>query len=180
MGRRTSPTKADLLRVQAAEVPWAVDPAIGYVRLVATDEDMPTLTLIAEFLRPADGGLDAQGASGEGAHNAEIEVRFTWPGGWIRVTPCAGPAPFDLSGLAVVPSLGEPRAVTAARTRAHLDTTGHHPCPHFYRVEASPWLAALGLDPAKFQHFVVHGDSNLWEVIATGLSWRVLRWMRFE
>lgn len=172
--------KAELLDVRAVEVPWAVDPAISHVQLAASDEDMPTLILIAEFPRPTDGGLDAQVRSGESAHNAEVEVRFEWPGGWIRVSPCAEPAPFDLSGLAVVPSLTEDRTATAERIRAHLDATGHHPCPHFYRVIRSPWIESLGLDPTTFRHFVVHGDNNLWEVIASGLSWRTLRWMRFD
>lgn len=173
--------KASALKVHAVPVPWSVDPAVGFVRLTASDEDMPTLTLIGEFLRPDDAELAEAppGAEGGSLFNAEIEVRFKWPGGWVRVSPCAGPPPLDLSGLAVVPSLSVPREETTRMYRVHLDATGHHPCPHFYRVEDSPWIAGLGLDPARVQHYLVHGDNALYEVIAAGMSWRALRWLNF-
>ena len=172
--------KASLLSVEAVEVPWSVDPAIGFVRLAASDEDMPVVTLLGEFLRPEDSKLPDQPAEDGGLLNAEIEVTFKWPGGWVRVSPCAGPPPLDLSALAVVPSPSVSPAETTRQYRAHLEATGNHPCPHIYRVTQSPWIAGLGLDPARLQHFLVHGDNALYEVIAAGLSWRALRWLNFE
>lgn len=174
--------KASPLKVEAAQVPWSVDPAIGFVRLAASDEDMPIITLLGEFLRPEDSTLPERptGADDGTLFNAEIEIKFKWPGGWVRVSPCSGPPPLDLSALAVVPSSSFPRAETLRQYRAHLEATGNHPCPHIYRVTNSPWIADLGLDPARLRHFLVHGDNALYEVIAAGFSWRALRWLNFE
>ena len=132
--------------VEAVRVPWSVSPALSGVELFASDEEMPRLRLRVVPLEV------------RGADEVTVEIRLTSPGGRVNVWPGEYPRLIDTARLAVVPEPGRPIAEYRERLRAFWTEHGYHPCPNFYIVPGSSWVASLGIPPAKVKHFIVEGD----------------------
>lgn len=158
-------TVPETVKIIPAGVPWAVDPSAPGVTLAASDEEMPSMSLNAEFLDASTAG---------DAIASRLQVVFEGPGGWVRVSPGAHESRLDYSAVAVVPNLAWPRGEFSRRVRAHLRETGEHPFPGFFKVVDSSWIAMLGLVGRGIEHFIVLGDETMWEVLARGFSWRRL------
>ena len=149
--------------VKAVEVPWSVSPAMSGVELYASDEDLPRLRLRVVPLDRL-----------EEADEVTVEIRFSWPGGWVNVWPGEYPELIDTRALHVVPQPNVPMSEYRRRVSEFYAENGYHPCPHFYRVPQSPWVASLASRHPAMKHYIVEGDGSVWHVVAGGFEWSVV------
>lgn len=150
------------LTVIPAPVPWAVDASTPFVRVQASDEGPTKVRLLVDF-----------SASPEGPADAEVELTFTGPGGWLRAMPGEHEHRFGLDALPLRPALEQAPGWYAAQAAAHVAEHGTHPCPFFFVVSDSPWIRRLGLESLGLQHYVLFGDGMLWEFLARDFEWTI-------
>lgn len=149
--------------VEPVQVPWSVSPAMSGVELFASDEDLPRIRLRVVPLFET-----------HGPDELTVELRFSWPGGWVSVWPGEYPDLIDFSRVEVVSEPGQPPSVYRLEVIEFYEQKGYHPCPHFYRVQNSAWLSSLSFAPKGLKHYLIEGDGTVWHIATGGFEWSVV------
>lgn len=171
------------------EVPWMISPSVPYLRMESKGQAKPiSVTFIGFFelevgSEPTtssvvqDPGEFVASNMATGSRYRLVRIVFD-ESVHVRVQPAFSDLEviqesiYDWSNVPSAIQGNEMAEESVDRVGQLWKATGLCPDPRMYEVRESKWLRELGLDAAKWRHYILLGHDDYIEVVAKKYEWQ--------
>lgn len=194
-----------LPKLKPVQLPWMVSPSTSFVRLIAEEspEELQPIRLeCVAFFGHASAGAGSKSTAwnvrevevsnnphgdrdSKGSAFLDSPYRIVSIGFDLGTRCCFNPGYSDHEVIPVhrydtseFPVQFDPEDESDSYSQqcdAYFAQTGCFADPGVYEVFNSPWLNSLKPTTSKLRHFIVEGHDVYVDILAQGLSWKVLR-----